>query len=286
MTKKIEAKVELLKRRIADIERFDFGAVVSCPSSEVEKLADVLEERFARIFEPGHRIGNQLQSHVASMRDEGRKREWALLRLSMPEVDRINKYADHIGFHLNELKTDLKAAIAELEEDRLDQLIDVSGTRDEIKSETAVRNQEVFVVHGHDEGARESVARFLEKLGFKPIILHEQANLGRTIIEKVEAHSNVGFAIVLLTPDDLGRSSEESALHPRARQNVILELGYFIGKLGRRHVFALKRGQVEIPSDFNGVVYQPYDDQGAWQLALAKELQNVGYSIDLNAVMR
>lgn len=96
----------------------------------------------------------------------------------------------------------------------------------------------VFIVHGHDAEARETVARFLGNIGFEPIILHEQASRGRTVIEKGEAHSDVGFAVVLLTPDDMGRSVTETDLEPRARQNVLLELGYFIAKLGRDRVCA------------------------------------------------
>lgn len=114
-------------------------------------------------------------------------------------------------------------------------------------------SSKVFIVHGHDDGARESVARFLERMGLEAIILHEQANQGRTIIEKVVAHSDVGFAVVLLTPDDEG-CVKGGTPELRARQNVLLELGYFIGRLGRERVCALKSGELEIPSDFAGVV--------------------------------
>lgn len=150
------------------------------------------------------------------------------------------------------------------------------------RTEPAARK--AFVVHGHDEYAREAVARFLEKIGFEAIILHEQANQGRTIIEKIEAHGEVGFAVVLLTPDDVG-GTKDSELHPRSRQNVILELGYFIGRLGRSRVCALKRGNVEIPSDFGGVVYETFDDTGGWKRALGQELQAAGFNIDWNNVM-
>jgi predicted nucleotide-binding protein len=143
----------------------------------------------------------------------------------------------------------------------------------------------VFIVHGHDEGARESVARFLEQLDFDPIILHEQANQGRTIIEKIEAHGEVGFAVVLLTPDDVG-GVQGGDIQPRARQNVLLELGYFIGRLGRARVCALKRGDVEVPSDFGGVVYEPFDGGGGWKKALGRELQAAGFDIDWNVVMK
>jgi len=139
----------------------------------------------------------------------------------------------------------------------------------------------VFLVHGHDEGSRENVARYLEKLGLRPKILHEQPNRGKTIIEKLEVHSSVGFAVVLLTPDDIG-GKDEKTLRPRARQNVILELGFFCGALGRSRVCALFKGDVEIPSDFEGVVYVPLDDSGAWRLALAREIKAAGISVDLN----
>lgn len=152
------------------------------------------------------------------------------------------------------------------------------------KIEKTMSNR-VFIVHGHDDGARETVARYLEKLGFEAIILHEQANQGRTVIEKVEAHGDVSFAVVLLTPDDEGRA-KNGELEPRARQNVLLELGYFIGRLGRDRVCALKRGNLEIPSDFAGVVWEKMDDTGGWRQSLARELQAAGHLIDWNKVMR
>lgn len=143
----------------------------------------------------------------------------------------------------------------------------------------------VFVVHGHDEAVKQSVARFLEKLDLSAVILHEQPNKGRTTIEKFEAHSDVGFAVVLLTPDDLGTvASSPHKLQQRARQNVILELGYFIGKLGRSRVCALYTEGVEIPSDIHGVVYIPYDTAGAWKVGLAKEISAAGIAVDMNRV--
>jgi predicted nucleotide-binding protein len=143
----------------------------------------------------------------------------------------------------------------------------------------------IFIVHGHEDAPREAVARFIEALGFQPIILHERPNEGRTVIEKVEAHGDVGFAVVLLTPDDEG-CVKGGTPEPRARQNVLLELGYFIGRLGRNRVCALKRGELEIPSDFGGVVYEPFDAAGAWKQKLGRELEAVGYEIDWNTVMR
>lgn len=146
-------------------------------------------------------------------------------------------------------------------------------------------SRKVFVVHGHDEAAKEAVARFLERLDFEAIILHEQASKGRTVIEKIEAHGDVGFAVVLLTPDDIGGLAGAST-QARARQNVILELGYFLGRLGRSRVSAFRKGDVEVPSDFGGVVYENFDRSGAWKQALGKELAAAGFDIDWDKIMK
>ena len=109
--------------------------------------------------------------------------------------------------------------------------------------------------------------------------------MGMTIIEKLEEYSDVGFAVVLLTPDDHGAFQGESDTKPRARQNVILELGYFIGRLGRARVSALKRSGVEIASDFDGVVYTEFDERGAWKTELARELRGAGIKFDAEALL-
>lgn len=149
---------------------------------------------------------------------------------------------------------------------------------DEVAS---VANNKVFVVHGHDEAARESVARFLERLDLEAIILHEQPSSCKTVIEKVEKYSDVGYAVVLFTPDDMGaKMGDEDNLSPRARQNVILELGYFIGKLGRSNVTILLKGSIDWPSDFGGVVYTAMDTGGGWKMKLAQDMESASLNID------
>ncbi len=145
-------------------------------------------------------------------------------------------------------------------------------------------DRSVFVVHGHDQSLRESCARFLERLGLVPIILHEQPNGGRTIIEKFEHHSNVRYAIVLLTGDDLGGQADQSSenYQPRARQNVVFELGFFAGALGRSRVCALYEHGVEIPSDLSGLAYVVIDPAGAWKFQIARELKAAGLQVDMN----
>lgn len=145
--------------------------------------------------------------------------------------------------------------------------------------------RKVFIVHGHDEGSRAAVARFLLQLDFEPIILHERPNRGRTVITKFQQEaSDVGYAIVLMTPDDHGGAIGEES-NPRARQNVVFELGFFIGALGPERVAAVMRGQIEKPSDFYGVVYIAFDD-GTWKAKLAQELEAAGFEIDWKKAMK
>lgn len=144
-------------------------------------------------------------------------------------------------------------------------------------------SNKIFIVHGHDEGALNGLARFLEKLKLEVIILKEQPNQGRTIIEKYEASAaEVGFAVVLLTPDDVGSAASAEGQSQRARQNVIFELGYFAGKLGRGRVCLLRKGNVEIPSDLFGIVYTEMDAAEGWKQALVKELKAAKLDFDAN----
>lgn len=144
--------------------------------------------------------------------------------------------------------------------------------------------RQVFIVHGHDNAAKSEVARTLERLQITPIILHEQASKGMTIIEKIEEYTDVDFAVVLYTPCDRGRAKEEpqSQDKPRARQNVVFEHGYLIRKLGRDHVCALVKGDTETPGDMSGIAYIKMDEGEGWKVLLAKEMKSAGLEVDLN----
>jgi predicted nucleotide-binding protein len=156
---------------------------------------------------------------------------------------------------------------------------------------SGVNPKDVFVVHGHDHGIKETIARFLSKLKLNPIVLHEQPNKGNTVIEKFEQHSGVSFAIAIFSHDDLGiakadistNKTLEESVRPRARQNVVLEFGYFLGALGRKNVVAIIEDGVETPSDYSGVLYIPYDAADGWRLRLVKELKAAGLDVDANA---
>jgi predicted nucleotide-binding protein len=175
---------------------------------------------------------------------------------------------------------------------RLDELRDEIG-QETIMSESELKemssnkssqsnNRNIFVVHGHNEALKEKVARFLTKLDFAPIILHEQANSGRTVIEKFESNSkDVCAAVILLTNDDQGFSNiNPDEVKSRARQNVIFEWGYFIGKFGRGRAIALYEEGVELPSDLSGVIYISLS--GSWKNEVVKELKSSGLEIDAN----
>jgi predicted nucleotide-binding protein len=145
----------------------------------------------------------------------------------------------------------------------------------------------VFVVHGHDQATKTELEVFLTGLGIEPVVLHRQPDLGRTLIEKFEHHSDVGFAFILFTPDDIAYKADEEMLPDerrkkefRARPNVTFEFGYFVGKLGRRRVCCLIRGDVARPSDIDGLVYKPITESiEAIGFAIIKELKAAGYAI-------
>lgn len=157
------------------------------------------------------------------------------------------------------------------------------------RSTSPALSNRVFVVHGHDELLKTEVERFLHDVGLEPIVLHRQPDQGQTVIEKFEQHGDVGYAIVLLTPDDVAYTVSQSALPEvqrttelRARPNVIFEFGYFVGKLGRSRVCCLHKGAVVVPSDLHGLVYKSVNPSFESQaFALVRELKAAGYQLKL-----
>ena len=149
------------------------------------------------------------------------------------------------------------------------------------------RSKKVFVVHGHDEVAKTNLEVFLNEIGLQPIVLHRQTDEGLTVIEKFEKHSDVGYAFILLTPDDVAylkadeaKNEQDRKKELRARPNVIFEFGYFVGKLGRSRVCCLYTGNVTLPSDVNGMIYKKFNasiDEVAY--SIIKDLKASGYSV-------
>ncbi len=207
-------------------------------------------------------------------------------KLTYAEMDGISAMGWPIP-NLNDL-------VVEYKSDMVNSIKSLEGIRDrlELFDESSVNHSfafgdEVFIVHGRDDGPKETVAGFLRKLGLKATILHEQPSEGLTIIEKLEKYANnAGFAIVLFTPDDVGalKNEIEDQGKPRARQNVVFELGYFIGKLGRKRVCPLFKGEIEKPSDIDGVIYVPMNGED-WKLKLCQEMKNADFPIDMNDIL-
>jgi predicted nucleotide-binding protein len=259
-----------LERRIKDLESFDVNTIRERWDPVMEALAKKVDGTLQEILGHGTVEYNEYSVH-----------SFDTLPLIMgggpdplPRV--IQGHKEGIERAVLKLKT-----LKELFEERVNDAL--PGDQRSKATAPARGSKRVFVVHGRDEGAKEAVARFISKLGLEPIILHEQPNQGRTIIEKFEAHSAVEYAVVLFTPDDFGHPADDPTKgRPRARQNVILELGFFLGALGRGHLCVLYTGDVEIPSDYDGVLYVPLDDRGAWRLAVAREMKVAGVDLDLN----
>lgn len=234
--------------------------------------------------------------------DAWRRKLTAFLSEHLPsQVAILNDKLTHFAFSIGANESDLQvfwredgeamvsfldSIILDVENNEFD-LFPIQADSDKTKTNNKKnkRMSKVFIVHGHDGEAKQRTARFVEKLGFKAIILHEQASRGKTIIEKIEEFTDVGFAIVLYTPDDLGNikeKAEKGELRPRARQNVVFEHGFLIGKIGRSNVIPLVSGDMELPNDISGMIYLTDD---SWQVDVAKEMKAAGYEIDFNAIL-
>lgn len=150
------------------------------------------------------------------------------------------------------------------------------------------QTKKIFVVHGHKESAKDSVHLFLNQLTSKDaVILHEQGNRSQSLIEKLEAAGDTAsYAVILLTADDVGKAKNDSDLASRGRQNVVFEMGYFMGKLGRKNVAVLMEKGVEEPGDIRGMLYIPFDAFGAWKNKLAGEIKDAGHEVDLNILTK
>lgn len=184
----------------------------------------------------------------------------------------------------NATRNGVRRAIALLESAKLE--VELTGGAPVGGSPSTLVGSKVFIVHGHDDARKHEVARFVAALtGNEPIILHEQPNGGKTVIEKFEAYaSDAAYAVVLATADDLGRARNDSDLAPRARQNVVFELGFFFGGLGREKVAMLYDESIERPSDVAGLVTIPIDAAGAWKMLLAREMNDAGVPVDWTAL--
>jgi predicted nucleotide-binding protein len=265
-----------LERVVSEIEAFDATKLIKRWTPEQKALEATIAGTLTSVF--GHDTVEYRRYSRATKLDHGS----VLMSLGGGPRDNSHEARQYVAEGKVEAVQILRSAINWLHDEIADDA--ETAPAEESARAAAAPSRNIFIVHGHDEAARQTVARFIERIGFEAIILSEQANQGRTVIEKIEAHGDVGFAVVLLTPDDVGGKGADS-LRPRARQNVLLELGYFIALLGRERVCTLAKGDLEIPTDFAGVVWEPLDDGGAWKTALARELKAAGYPVDWNKVM-
>ena len=159
------------------------------------------------------------------------------------------------------------------------------GSPMQVVKRAAIDQKKVFIVHGHDANVRNEVEIFIRDIGYEPIILCKRADIGNTIIEKIEREAqDVCFAIVIYTSCDLGRDKNAAELKPRARQNVVFEHGFMCARLGRERVCALLEDGVEQPGDLQGVIYKPLDAGGAWKYQIADEMKAVGLDVDKNRI--
>jgi predicted nucleotide-binding protein len=273
----IERAIPRIERRIADLKGLNISHMRERGGHEIQGIKVSIEQTLEDIF--GAYSTEYKRFSPAAILYGGPiaiSRGQGIDHRPYYEKSRLSSIAllENAILGLKERKADLDERSTVVEETALVQIEDVPEF-----------SRRIFVVHGRDGEHRETVARFLQQLGFEAVILHEQPNKGRALITKFrEIAADIGFAIVLMTPDDVGGLREGGGEQQlRARQNVIFELGFFIGALGPERVAALISGQVERPSDFDGVVYIPLD--GEWRLPLCRELRAAGYDVDFNKVL-
>jgi predicted nucleotide-binding protein len=261
-----EANVQI-KQQIEKLTKLLTESDIEHARTKLDQYADYNKELLGRMFDNGV-IAREYRgaiNNVHNIRHAGYT--WG--RVAEPEANKFKR----------EVQENIK--VLENINERLELIPELSKVSSTERPKIEF-GSDIFIVHGHDEAAKEKVAGFIKALDLNPIILHEKPNKGRTIIEKFEDYANVCFAVVLLTPDDVGASAtNRDNLQNRARQNVVFELGFFLGKLGRERVCALYKGEVEIFSDYNGILFVPMDENDGWKLKLAKELKAAGISIDL-----
>lgn len=203
----------------------------------------------------------------------------------------LNEYNQSGHFYplndiVNEQKKAMRDQVAYIESflKRID-LIDCEVATRPNETTAITYSKKVFIVHGHDDKTRTEVENFVRSIGYEPVILCKRADMGDTIIEKIEREAkNVCYAIVIYTACDLGKDKNVETLSPRARQNVVFEHGYMCAKLTRKRVVALLESGVEQPGDLSGVIYKQLDSNGLWKFAIAKEMSAIGLQVDFNQI--
>jgi predicted nucleotide-binding protein len=282
------------------------------PGAHEPGLLTAPRERFAAELDERIKLGTELLERQLGSRDEVKAAQsdyftWSdynkeLLRRRFTTSEIADGYSSSAGMfilgdqslaqEIQEHRDDVAMRLRRLESirERLPLFEETAQATAETSAQPVRRNtgapQSIFIVHGRDDAAKLAVHGFLRDVtSLEPVILHDQPNRGRTIIEKFEAvASAAAFAVVLLTPDDVGGKNADEPL-PRARQNVVFELGFFVGVLGRARVAVLHSAGVELPSDIDGVVYTELDDNSAWKLSLARELKDADIDVDANRLL-
>lgn len=283
-TEKFRQGIERLERRIEELDAFDPKSVADGDDPNLLRIETAISQTLSDVFGQESE-DRRLYANAADLDPQAQARGYQSLgsRLNGDGIYQKGTPSFRRDVILSVTAGQARAlGLLRQAIDGLKERLEYDEKR--LPLQSVAPTKRVFIVHGHDEGAKEMVARFIQQLGLEPIILHEQANKGRTIITKFrEEAADVGFAVVLMTPDDHG-GKQRTDTRPRARQNVVFELGFFIGVLGPERVAALMKGDVEKPSDFDGVVYISLD-HGHWKIDLAKELKAVGFEVDFNRVV-
>jgi predicted nucleotide-binding protein len=269
----LREKIAELQTRVEDLRSFDVKTVQERYDKRVKMLSDEINGTIAEIY--GQNTPKYWQNAIASLDN-------------LPTVIGgarypIDKVREVYQMGIDEAMTKLASLVESLEGKLKDLEGEPAVEKQPGTSEATSDNRRVFVVHGHDDGAKEAVTRFLAKLDMKPEVLHERPDEGTTVLDKLGVRAPNDFAVFMLTADDIRQSSpqqnEEKDVMPR---NAMFDLGFFLGSLGRERVVVLRKGNGVSPFDYYGVRNISLDDGALWELLLARDMKRAGLAIDMN----
>ncbi len=268
---------EILQNRIdegEDLQSYHFQKLSSASEfKEVEFF-----QKFSDTYEEWHALNIEILKNSFSTPENDYLDKYNFTYLNSNFPQSTNSFSEEIY----EFRTEFNSRIKALR--TLISLVPFMKTSSVINKSDSLKKEytnEVFIVHGHNEKIRREVELILRRLNLIPITLNQKANKGMTVLEKFEANSNVGYAIILLTADDIGYSLTDGEItaKKRARQNVLLELGFFWGAIRRSNFLCLYEDGVELPSDLSGLVYVKYDEHQKWADRLVIEMREAGYDV-------
>lgn len=231
------------------------------------------------------------EDEVRKREKEIRKREGEVLKREEEESKREEDLSTRedqerkLEKELSKWEDELKEKEDEI--DQREKEIQKKEEEQEKKRKEEKLGNDILVVHSHDDEAKDMTLGFIDELGLNPIILRDTPDSGTELFDRFEDHKNIGFAIVVLNPDDIGETKiERCELRHRVNQSLIFELGFLVGKLGWNRVCALYEEGIDIPASNEGIIYVQMDKEGKWKKTIAREIKTAELEVEADKIIQ